>query len=83
MELISWAGAVLLAVCAVPLSWEAIKHNKADIQTPFLILWFTGEALMAVYAVSLKDIALIFNYAANVILLLPVVVVKWRRTNEN
>ena len=81
IEVIALAGSILLAVCALPLTLEAIVKGKVDIQSTFLALWFTGEVCMLVYAISLRDGILIFNYGANTALLLPVVAVK-RRKNE-
>jgi len=81
-EMVGLVGSVLLAICALPLTIEAVVKGKVDIQTTFLALWFIGEVCMLVYAISLRDGILMFNYGANTALLLPVVVAKRRRENE-
>ena len=80
-DIIGMVGAGALAICALPLSIEAVVKGKVAIQSAFLALWFIGEVLLLIYAISLKDGVLIFNYGANVALLLPVVAVQ-RRKNE-
>ena len=79
MEILGWIGALLLAICALPLTLDALIRKKAEVQGVFLLLWFFGEVLMLLHCLTLGDTALIVNYAANILLLLPVLAVKFRR----
>lgn len=79
MELIGWIGALLLAICALPLTIQALVQKKAEVQSVFLGLWFGGEVLMLIHCLAVGDLPLIVNYAANILLLLPVLAVKFRR----
>ena len=74
--MIGWIGAVLLGICALPLTIEALILKKANVQTVFLAMWFLGEVAMVIHCLSIGDAPLLFNYILNTILLLPVVRVK-------
>lgn len=77
--MIGWIGTLLLAGCALPLTLQALLQKKAEVQPVFLALWLSGEILMFIHCLTIGDAALLVNYAANIILLLPVVAVKLRR----
>ena len=78
-DMMGWLGALLLAICAIPLTLEALIRKKVQIQSVFLLIWFAGEVLMFLYVIPLKDVPLLVNYLANIILLLPVMWVKFGR----
>ena len=51
MEIVSWIGSVLLALCGLPIALEDIKTKKSDINLWFLVMWGLGEAFTLVYVV--------------------------------
>lgn len=67
-----WISAICLALCAVPLAWEAYEEREIDVNRGFLILWTVGEAAGLIYVWG--DAPLMFNYGVNCLLLLIV----WR-----
>ena len=70
MEFIAWVGSILLAVCAVPQAIKSFKEKNADsLSALFLIFWGVGEVLVLIYVTDLRDWALMFNYSANVVLI--------------
>lgn len=68
METIGYIGSIFLAINAIPELVRTIKDKRCHIGWPMLVLWFLGEIFMTTYAFSLKDMALIFNYVFNFII---------------
>lgn len=79
MELMGWIGSTLLALCAVPLCWEAVWNKTIDINTVFLGVWTLGEIFCYIYVVDKQDWPLTFNYFSNILLLIPVWYYKKKR----
>lgn len=72
-ELIGWISGLCLAICGVPLAWEAVlKGRTLGINKPFLWLWYIGEVMGIIYCISLGSYPLIFNYGFNILLISPV-----------
>ena len=82
MEIISWIGSFLLAICGLPIAWEAYKTKRSDISTSFLVLWGLGEILTAIYVIYKQENALTFNYLSNILFIAVVVYYKFRRRSE-
>jgi hypothetical protein len=78
MELVGWAGAFFLSICAIPLAVEAALTKRANYLWTFLSLWLIGEVLCGAYAymksaqVSLWP--LLVNYGINIVCILIVMV---------
>jgi uncharacterized protein with PQ loop repeat len=84
IQLIGWMGASLFAICSLP---QAIKIHRTksanDISWLFLIAWFWGEILSAVYLVAVNlqtgkfQYPILFNYAASIIILCYIIAAKY------
>jgi uncharacterized protein with PQ loop repeat len=67
LELVGWAGAVLLAVCGVPQAVHSFKHKHSfGLTWTFLLMWLIGEVLTLLYVLPTGRLPLLFNYAANI-----------------
>lgn len=69
MEVVALLGSILLAICSLPLAWEAIRYPQTaqSISGPFLHTWMLGEVLTAVYVVHQGYWVLLINYAVNLL----------------
>ena len=67
MEIISWIGSLLLAMCGLPLAIDVIKTKQCNISNSFLAMWGIGELLVAVYTMYKNENALAFNYVSNIV----------------
>lgn len=67
MEIISWIGSLLLAMCGLPLAIEAIKTKQCNISNSFLAMWGLGELFVVIYTVYKNESALTFNYISNIV----------------
>lgn len=76
---LGFVGAVVLAVCAAPLTIQTVIDGHADgVNGWFLALWLIGELVMLVYVLLERlTLPLILNYAANVAMVGIVSVYKW------
>lgn len=72
VDFIGWVGGILLAGCAVPLTIEAMAEKSIHINYWFLLNWTLGEVLCLIYAAHYGKWPLVFNYVANLLLLMPV-----------
>jgi uncharacterized protein with PQ loop repeat len=73
MEMIGWIGAICFAVCAAPQAWLCYQQGHADGLSKLLLgLWVTGEACSFIYVLPLGKLPLLFNYAANLALLMVI-----------
>lgn len=79
MEIISWIGSFLLAICGLPIAIDAYKKKSSDINTLFLITWFLGEIFTATYVIYKNEQALSFNYLSNIVFISIVCYYKFRR----
>ena len=71
MELIGWIGSLLFAACGIPQAWQCWKSGHArGLAWGFLMMWLMGEVLTLIYILPKLDWPLIFNYTANLALLL-------------
>jgi uncharacterized protein with PQ loop repeat len=74
MEVIGWAGSILLALCAVPLAWQSFKQkHSTGISNTFLTMWLVGELLTFSYVLPKQDYPLLFNYGLNIACLIIVI----------
>lgn len=79
MELVSWIGSILLALCGLPIAIEAFKKKKSDINIPFLLMWGFGELFTLVYVIYKQEGALTFNYLTNIVFIGIVCYYRFRR----
>lgn len=70
VEIIGLAGSILLAICALPLAWQAIAEKQIEINLGFLLCWTLGEVFTMMYVWG--DWILMLNYGVNLALLAPV-----------
>lgn len=82
INLIGSIGAILLAICAVPLAYSSIKSGKSEISSAFLYIWTFGEIFSLTYLLLLGETVLIWNYVANLALLVVVIYYKWRPRDD-
>lgn len=86
MELIGYAGSILLGVCAVPLAWDTHRKGYDNTNGPFLYTWFLGDVCMLYHVIANVpfDGPLILNYSFNTLLLLIILKNRFfpRSTNE-
>lgn len=81
MEIISWIGNTLLALCGLPLAWEAYKTKKSVVPTLFYFCWLLGEIFVITYVIYLREWSLFFNYFCNIIFLSVVGYYKFKKEN--
>lgn len=67
MKAVSWIGSFLLAICGLPIAYEAYENKGSEISTWFLVLWGLGELLTFTYVVYKDEKALTFNYLSNIV----------------
>jgi uncharacterized protein with PQ loop repeat len=78
MELVGWFGAICFAICAAPQAWLCYRQGHAMGLSHLLLgLWVTGEACSFIYVLPLGKLPLLFNYAANLALLMVILRYKW------
>ena len=69
-ELVGWIGAICLAVCCLPQAWLSFKQKHSNgVSNWLIILWGLGEVLTLIYVWPTGQMPLIYNYAANIVLL--------------
>lgn len=70
IEIFGWLGSFLLAICAAPQAFYALKHkNSHGISWGFLLLWLFGEIFTLIYVLKLQDAPLLLNYTLNLVFL--------------
>jgi len=77
MEILSWIGSFLLAICGAPIAYDAYKNKRSDISTAFIMLWFFGELFTLIYVVYKQENALTFNYFSNIMFIGVVIYYKF------
>lgn len=81
IDILGTVGALLLGGCCLPQTIKTIKTGQAtDISWVFLSMWAIGEVCMILY-VGLRDnvdMLLLANYIINMVLLLPILFIKWK-----
>ncbi len=86
LELCGWIGSILLAVCAFPEVWTAIKTKKCNLNVWTIVLWLVGEIFVLIPICILAPKGwLILNGGANVAITSILVYYKFngvRRKNE-
>jgi len=65
IEAMGWAGALMFALCGLPMLWKVWRTKSVDdISLGFLLLWLGGEVFSLVYVLAKAPRApLIVNYA--------------------
>lgn len=81
--IIGYIGGFLLGISSLPEMWRTIKDKRCHIGWGMLLVWFFGEVFMEIYAIILNDWALIFNYTANLIVLIVLLWYKIRLPYRN
>lgn len=79
LEAIGWLGGALLAACGLPqaIASHRQKHSYG-LSIWFLLMWLAGEVLVLAYVLPKGHWPLIFNYAANIVLVLVILRYKLR-----
>lgn len=79
MELIGWAGSILLALCGMPLAWQSYRQKHSNgISNVFLAMWLAGELLTFAYVFPKQDYPLLFNYSLNIACIVIVIRYKFK-----
>lgn len=75
----SWAGALLLALCGVPVVWRAFvrPESSRDLSWVFLGMWGLGELFMLAGLIRIASWPVLVNYAGNVVLISIVCGIKY------
>ena len=80
IELIGWAGSVLLALCVVPQAWQSYREGHSrSLTSSFLWMWFTGLVFTATYVFKTHGIdwPLMFSYTLNLTFLSIIIKYKY------
>ena len=82
LESIGWIGGVLLASCGLPQAVKSYRQRHSyGLSLWFLLMWLWGEILVLAYVLPKGHWPLIFNYAANICLVLVILYFKlWPKT---
>lgn len=72
-DLFGWLGSAMLAICGLPQAFQSWREGHSNgISHGLIWLWFGGEILTLTYVLWNKDWPLVFNYASNVLILIPI-----------
>ena len=67
MYYIGLLSALLLAACAAPAAYTAIKRKRCNLSSLFVWMWWAGEVTGLVYVMYLGVVPLILNYGINLV----------------
>ncbi len=71
LDIISWLGAFLLAICGLPELIRTVRTGKCHIGWGMLLSWFFGEVLILIPVLHNNlGLFLVFNYLFNIIILM-------------
>ena len=77
METCAWIGALLLGFCGLPQAIKCWKEGHAEgLSWGFLLMWAGGEVMTLAYVISKMDMALMFNYIVNTLLIFVILFYK-------
>lgn len=80
MEAIGYAGAILLAICALPqMIMSILDGHSRGLSHMFLMSWYIGEIFMLAFTLSITGPTgpLFYNYAINTLMLTVIVKYKY------
>lgn len=60
-------GSLLLAFCGLPETYKCYREKKCSLGWPMLLMWLIGELLLIIYAIQIKQYALLTNYIINLV----------------
>lgn len=78
MSNFSLIGSVLLAICGLPIAYEAWKKKESNVNALFLATWLLGELFTWIYVVYRKEWYLTINYSFNIIFIAIVLYYKFK-----
>ena len=79
IETMGWLGGVLLAACGLPQAIKSYKQKHSyGLSIWFLLMWLLGEVFVLIYVLPKWHWPLIFNYSANIVLVLIILYFKLR-----
>lgn len=79
MESVGWLGGVLLAACGLPQAIKSYRQKHSfGLSIWFLLMWLLGEAFVLIYVLPKGHWPLIFNYTANIFLVIVILYYKLR-----
>lgn len=68
--MIAWFGSFLLGICGFPELIRTVRDKRCHVGWGMLLTWYFGELLVAYHVfTTLKDYALLTNYAFNIIII--------------
>ena len=77
LETVGWLGGILLAACGLPQAIKSYRQKHSyGLSIWFLYMWLGGEVLVLVYVLPKWHWPLIFNYAANILLVIVILYYK-------
>ena len=77
LETIGWIGGFLLAACGVPQAFMSYRQGHSyGLSLWFLLMWLAGEIMVLTYVLPKMHWPLIFNYTANIALVLIILYYK-------
>lgn len=83
LELIGYAGGLLLAFCGIPLLWDVYRSKNPDkVSIPFMMVWLLGEIFTIIFVLEeAPEAPLILNYSLNIILIVTILIF-WKRYKD-
>jgi hypothetical protein len=82
MDNLSLIGSILLAVCGLPIAYEAWKKKESNVNALFLFTWLLGEICTWIYVVHKEEWYLTINYSFNILFIAIVLYYKYRKYND-
>ncbi|MFC1549432.1 SemiSWEET family sugar transporter [Nitrospirota bacterium] len=77
LEISGWLGGMLLAACGLPQAIKSCRQKHSHgLSIWFLLMWLGGEVLVLAYVLPKWHWPLIFNYGANIILVIVILYYK-------
>ena len=79
IETMGWLGGALLAACGLPQAIKSYRQKHSyGLSIWFLLMWLLGEVFVLIYVLPKWHWPLIFNYSANIVLVLIILYYKLR-----
>ena len=79
LETFGWTGGVSLAACGLPQAIKSYRQGHSHgLSLWFLLMWLMGEVMVLAYVLPKWHWPLIFNYAANIVIVAIILLYKLR-----
>jgi len=63
MEVLGWAGSLLLAICVISQANYAMRKGFTHLSYSFLLMWLLGDILILI---PVQETYLVFNFVFNI-----------------